>query len=167
MINDDVRQTIRFIIWLLVAVVVFYLASVLAFFAAGRQSRQYDRQLDHLALEQTPITSVAQYYHLDRGVNSYALKGSNKKGHNYYFIYLPHSKRAYLYRAGQHAVSASQIKDSFRQNHPHNQINAVNLGWYRGSAVWEVAYQKNGNGNLGYALYALKDGREINQVDNL
>ena len=45
-------------------------------------------------------------------------------------------------------------------------INNINLGWYKGEAVWEVAYKKQ-NGNLGYTLYEFKNGNDISEVDNL
>lgn len=84
MIRDDTRQTIRFII----GVIVFYIGSIFVFFRAGSSSRQNDRTIAQVASQKTPITNIQTYYHLDRGTNSYALKGTDKKGQTYYFVYL-------------------------------------------------------------------------------
>ena len=83
----------------------------------------------------------------------------------YYFIYLPNSKKAYLYPA-KRGVSEANIKNEFKSSHSNATINHINLGWYKGEAVWEVAYKKP-NGNLGFTLYEFKDGNDISEVDNL
>ncbi len=164
MISDDTRKTIRFIIWVLVFVVLFYIGSVLVFFGAGSPSRKNDRQMASLASQQTPIINVQNYYHLDRGVNSYALKGTSRKGKEYYFIYLPHSKKAYVYPARK-GESQTKIRRRFNRL-GIGKISTINLGWYKGKAAWEVSYQKS-NGSLGYALYDFKSGEMLNRVDNL
>ena len=94
MIRDDTRQTIRFIIGVIVFLIVFYIGSIFVFFRAGSSSRQNDRTIAQVASQKTPITNIQTYYHLDRGTNSYALKGTDKKGQTYYFVYLTHSKKA-------------------------------------------------------------------------
>ncbi|WP_369823583.1 hypothetical protein [Lactobacillus sp. HT06-2] len=124
-----------------------------------------DQKITQLAQQKTPIKVVQKYYHLDRGVNSYSLKGTNSRGEVYYFIYLPHSQHAYLY-SGKRGVSASKVRDSFSQRHAGQKITAVNLGWYEGKPVWEVS-AKNAEGNLAFALYDFKNGNELNSVDNL
>lgn len=166
MISDDTRQTIRFIIWVIVLIIIFYIGSIFVFYRAGDASRNNDRELANLVARQTPIRNIQTYYHLDRGTNSYSLKGTNKQGQTYYFIYLPNSKRAYLYSFKRKSTSESQIRSEFKASHANRQIKAVNLGWYQGNPAWEVAYQ-NRQGNLGYSLYDFKNGKEINQVDNL
>lgn len=164
MMSDDTRKTIRFIVWVLVFIILFYIGSVLVFFGAGSSSRNNDRQMASLARQQTPITNIDAYYHLDRGVSSYALKGESPKGKTYYFVYLPHSKKAYVYPARK-GTSQAQIRRQFSQSGA-GKISAINLGWYKGQAAWEVSYQKN-NGTLGYVLYDFKSGKMLNQVDNL
>lgn len=165
MIRDDTRQTIRFIIGVIIFIIIFYIGSIFVFYRAGSTSRNTDRQITRLATQQTPIRNVQTYYHLDRGVSNYSLKGTNNKGQVYYFIFLPHSKKAYLY-SSKKSVSEKQIRTTFKNSHSNRIINNVNLGWYQGNPVWEVAY-KNNNGNLGYSLYDFKNGKELNQVDNL
>lgn len=165
MIRDDTRQTIKFVIWVVVLIIIAYIASVVIFFKAGTQSRDNNRQIAQIATQKTPIKSVQTYYHLDRGVSSYSLKGMNNKGKVYYFIYLPHSKKAYLYPAAK-GKGESQIRTNFKQKHPNYTINQINLGWYKGNPVWEVT-TKNNNGNYSYYLYEFKTGNEINAVDNL
>lgn len=163
MINEDTRKTIKFIIWTLIVIIVLYLASILVFFRAGSDSRQNKQNIAAVANQKTPITQINTYYHLDRGTNSYAIEGSDKKGQNYYFIYLPNSKKAYLYPKNK-GVSQTSITKVFKKTN-NSKINAVNLGWYRGNPVWEVTYQNNGN--LGFNLYDFKTGKAINEVDNL
>lgn len=165
MIRDDTRQTIKFIIWTLIVIIVLYIASVFIFFRAGTQSRDNDKQITQLAMQKTPIRNVQNYYHLDRGTNSYSLEGTNKKGQTYYFIYLPKTKKAYLYPAKK-GVSKSKIKNEFKRLHPKQSISEINLGWYQGEAVWEVT-SKNKNNDYSYSLYEFKSGNEISEVANL
>ncbi|GAA3636330.1 hypothetical protein GCM10022297_13740 [Lactobacillus hamsteri] len=165
MIQDDTRQTIKFIVWVVVIAIVAYIASVVIFYRAGTPSRNNERQISQIALKKTPIKNVDTYYHLDRGVNSYALKGTNAKGKNYYFIYLPKSKKAYIYPSNK-GVSEKRVRDAYKSSHSNSQISNVNLGWYQGKAVWEVS-AKTKSGNYNYVLYDFKDGNEINSVANL
>ncbi len=165
MIRDDTRQTIKFIIWVIIFIIIFYLGSIFVFYQAGKPSRDSDKEMAKLASQQTPIRNIQTYYHLDRGVSSYSLKGTSSKGQTYYFIFLPHSKKAYLY-SSKKSTSEAAIRNSFKLTHANRFIKAINLGWYQGKPAWEVAYQ-NKNGNLGYSLYDFKNGKEINQVDNL
>lgn len=164
MIRDDTRQTIRFIIWIVVLLIIFYIGSIFVFFRAGTPTRQNDRIIAQAATRKTPITNVQIYYHLDRGTNSYSLKGTDEKGKTYYFVYLTHSKKAFVYPSNK-GTSQSKIENTFKQNH-NEQIKTVNLGWYQGKPVWEIAFQ-NKNGQLGYILYNFRNGKEINEVANL
>ena len=165
MIRDDTRQTIRFIIGVIVFLIVFYIGSIFVFFRAGSSSRQNDRTIAQVASQKTPITNIQTYYHLDRGTNSYALKGTDKKGQTYYFVYLTHSKKAFIYPAKK-GKSQSAIEKIFKADHTQQQIKSVNLGWYKGKPVWEVAFQ-NTKGQLGYISYDFRNGKEINEVANL
>ncbi|WP_127345612.1 hypothetical protein [Lactobacillus amylolyticus] len=165
MIRDDTRQTIKFIIWVIVIAILLYIASIFVFFRAGSIGRDNDRQIAQIARQKAAITNVQTYYHLDRGVSSYALKGTDSKGKTYYFVYLPKTKKAYLYQASK-GTSQSKIKSTFTAAHKGATIKGINLGWYQNNPVWEVAYQ-NSKGNLGYTLYDFKTGKAINEVDNL
>lgn len=165
MIRDDTRQTIKFVIWTIVVIIVLYIASVFVFFRAGTQSRDNDKQIAQLASQKTPIKNIQTYYHLDRGTSSYSLKGTNKKGAVYYFIYLPKTKKAYLYSAKK-GVSESKVRSEFKRLHSNQTVSAVNLGWYKGEAVWEVTAQ-NKNNDYTYSLYEFKSGNEISEVANL
>ncbi|TSO26341.1 hypothetical protein [Lactobacillus sp. LL6] len=165
MIRDDTRQTIKFVVWTFVLVIAFYIASIFVFYRAGSQSRDNDKRVAQLASQKTPITNIQSYYHLDRGVSSYSIQGSSKKGQNYYFIYLPKTKKAYLLSAKK-GVNENKIQSEFKRLHPEQNISEVNLGWYKGEAVWEVASQ-NKNKEYSYTLYEFKSGNEISEVANL
>lgn len=164
-LKDDTKQTIKFIVWVVVIAIAIYLASIFVFFKAGSNVRNSDRQIAALAKQKTPIVNVENYYHLDRGISSYSLKGTDKRAKSYYFIYLPSSKKAYIYQASK-GTTESKIRETFNAQNPNKTIKSVNLGWYRNDPVWEVAYQ-NSNGKLGYNLYLYRTGKELNQVDNL
>ena len=166
MITDDTRKTIKFIIWVIIIAIVCYIGSVLVFFKAGSGTRNNERQIVQIANQKTPIRNVESYYHLNRGVNSYAIKGTNQRGKKtYYFIYLPNSKKAYLYPATK-GKSQTAIRKTFLTNHQNVQIKNINLGWYQGKPVWEITYEQN-NGDLAYTLYNFHNGKEINEVANL
>lgn len=165
MIKEDTRQTIKFVIWVLVIAIVGYIASVVIFYRAGTSSRSNDQQIRQIAMQKTPIKNIQTYYHLDRGVNSYSLKGTNAKGKDYYFIYLPKTKKAYLYQ-GTKGVSESAVRKTYNADHPGLKINGVNLGWYQSKPVWEVA-STDKSGNYNFSIYDFKTGKEINEVANL
>ena len=163
-INEDTRKTIKFIIWTIIVVIILYIASVFVFFKAGSLTRSNDRNIAAVANQKTPITKIQNYYHLDRGTNSYAINGIDKHGRRYYFIYLPDSKKAYLYPANK-GISETAITNKFNKVNNY-KIKEINLGWYQSKPVWEISYQKV-NGNLGFNLYDFKTGKAINEVDNL
>lgn len=98
MIQDDTKQTIKFVTWVISLIIIAFFCKYCDFFYyAGSKSRGNNQRVVQLAASKTPITNIEQYYHLDRGTSSYSITGTNKKGRRYYFIYLPNSKKAYLY----------------------------------------------------------------------
>ena len=51
MIKEDTRQTIKFVIWVLVIAIVGYIASVVIFYRAGTPSRSNDQQIRQIAMQ--------------------------------------------------------------------------------------------------------------------
>ncbi|WEV40688.1 hypothetical protein [Lactobacillus sp. ESL0681] len=159
MIKDDTRQTIKFCAWLIVFLVLAYVVAVLIFYKAGQPEANNNHATAQIALKKTPIKEVHDYYHLDRGVNSYAVKGIGKKHQTYYFVYLPGSKKGYLLAATE-GVSETKIKRAYQAKKTANQITQINLGWYKNRAVWEVT-AKSKTGSYRYQLYEFKNGSLI------
>lgn len=155
-IEDDTKQMFKFIAWLMGIIVVLYFSSLLIFYKASSPERHQTRVLNQIVLQKSPITKIERNYHLDRGVNSYAVKGLSKNKKTYYFIYLPASKKAYLLPAKK-GVSETSIKNKYSAKHPSDQLMEVNLGWYRNRAAWEVT-GKDTAGDYRYQLYEFKNG---------
>ena len=84
MLQDDTRQIIKFVSWVIGLIIVAFLVSVVIFYYAGSKSRGNDQKIAQLATSKTPISKIQGYYHLDRGTSSYAVAGTNKKGKQYY-----------------------------------------------------------------------------------
>lgn len=164
-LRDDTRQVIRFLLGVLVAVIVLFFGSIFVFYKAGSTSRTHDKTMLNVAKQKTPIVQVDRYYHLNRGTNSYALAGKSNKKVSYYFVYLPKSKKAFLYEAKK-GFTQTEIIDKFKKSYRNKSISSINFGWYQGNPVWEITY-KNSNHKLGYVMYNFKNGIEINKVDNL
>lgn len=156
MIEDDTRQTIKFVAWLIGIIIFLYAAAVLIFYKASNPERNETKQLNQIALAKSPITKIEKNYHLDRGVNSYSLKGSSKNHQQYYFIYLPGSKKGYLLSAKK-GVGEAKVRSSYQAQNPNNKITKVNLGWYNNRAVWEVT-AKDSSDHYQYQLYEFKNG---------
>lgn len=144
--------------------VLFYFGTIYVFNRAGSPAVARQNKIAQVTRSKTPITEIDKYYHLNRGINSDAISGRQAKK-KYYFIYLPSKKRGYLYNQSQ-VITEPKIKQTFIKRHGHKRKLKINLGWYKGQAVWEVSYQ-NDRKNYGYALYSLKKGHEISYIDNL
>ena len=159
MIQDDTKQTFKFLAWVFIILIFLYFAFIVIFYKAGNPERSEIRELNRIAVEKTPIKYTEKNYHLNRGVNSYALKGLTKNHRTYYFIYLPGSKKAYLYSASK-GVNEELIRNKYSAKEPNEKITEVNLGWYKNKPVWEVS-SKNIVGEYHYQLYNFKDGKLI------
>lgn len=159
MINDDTKQTVKFLTYILILIVFLYFAFIIIFYKAGNPERTQTRELNRIALQKTPIKYTEKNYHLDRGINSYALKGLDKKRKTFYFIYLPGSKKAYLYPANK-GVNEEVIRHKYESKRSNEKITEINLGWYQGKAVWEVS-SKNLVGEYHYQLYEFKNGNLV------
>ncbi len=155
-IEDDTKQTLKFIAWLIGILVLLYLVFLLVFYKASAPERNETHQLNQIALQKSPITKIERNYHLNRGVNSYSALGQAKDRSKYYFIYLPGTKKAYLLSADK-GVSEKNVARQYTTSRPTDKIVEVNLGWYKNKAVWEVT-AKNSNGNYRYQLYEFKNG---------
>ncbi|KGG54235.1 hypothetical protein [Lactobacillus sp. wkB10] len=159
MIQDDTKQTFKFLAWVFIILIFLYFAFIVIFYKAGNPERSETRELNRIAIEKTPIKYTEKNYHLNRGVNSYALKGLTKDHKTYYFIYLPGSKKAYLYSA-RRGVNEGLIRNKYIAKEPNEKITEVNLGWYKNKPVWEVS-SKNIAGEYHYQLYNFKDGKLV------
>lgn len=163
--KDENRQVVIFIAWLAGMIVVLALAASLILAAAGSSRGSDYRAMEQVIGQKTPIVKVDHTYHLSRSCQSVSASGLDRRGHRYYFVFLPDSKRAYLY-SRQKGTSAEQILQKAQRQHGRHDDATINLGWYHGRPVWEVAYRKS-NGNCSYILYAFKSGRQISFIDNL
>ncbi|GFZ27028.1 hypothetical protein [Lactobacillus corticis] len=159
------RRWTKFILWLIAILLLLWIAYTVIFYFAGADRRGNQAAAASVAESKSGITNVQKYYHLDRGVSSYSLKGTNKSGKTFYFIYLPHSKKAYVYPASK-GTSEKNIRQKFTSQTKSATIRDINLGWYKGQAVWEVSYNTSQN-KLGYAIYTFNDGNRISDVANL
>ncbi|MFC2694520.1 MAG: hypothetical protein ACFN0Y_00670 [Lactobacillus sp.] len=163
--REESRQTLWFWFWVIMALMIIFLLAGLIFASAGFKRGQEYKEMDSVAQRKTPIVRVQKRYHLSRTVNSSAVYGQDRKGHGYYLIYLPASKRAYLYAAAK-GRSAKQIMRKFYQEEGHKRQEQINLGWYKGQPAWEVSFV-NANSSRGYALYSFKKGHRLSFINNL
>ncbi|MCZ3621575.1 hypothetical protein [Lactobacillus mulieris] len=144
-----------------VLIIAFY--TVLGLAAHGQAAGKV--QAANRAVKYTAIKKVTDYYHLNRGVNSYAVKGQTAKGKTAYYIYLTKQKKGH-YLLAKKGYSASQVAKKFSKQHSDTKANGLNLGWYNNEAVWEIAYRKY-NGKYGYAIYSFRTGKELSFIDNV
>lgn len=163
--NNSVKNILKYLGGTLLTLLIIYLICLFIFIFATHPNRKAAKNANNVALAKTKIVKINKNYHLSRGVVSDSVLGQDKKGKKYYFVYLPKSKKAYLYSANK-GLSQADVLERFNQMHPgHSQVKS-NFGWYQEKPVWEVSYRKS-NGNYGYAIYSFKTGRELFYVDNL
>lgn len=163
--DQRVKQGLKIVGGVIGVLLVIYIICIIIFIAGTKTESDNQKTVAAVATDKTPITQITKTYHLSRSVKSDSVVGTDKKGKKYYFIYLPHSKKSYLYSANS-GISESKAKSIFNSQHPgHSNLN-IELGWYKGRPVWEISYKKS-NGNYGYALYNFKDGKEIYYIDNI
>ena len=58
MIQDDTRQTLKFISWVIGIVIIAFVASILIFYYAGSRSRGNDQKIAEIARTKTPIKNI-------------------------------------------------------------------------------------------------------------
>ncbi|MBP2057081.1 uncharacterized protein YpmB [Lactobacillus colini] len=163
--NQRVKQGLRTIASAIGILAAIYLICIIIFIFATNSQRQDQKAVAAVAIDKTPIIKINKTYHLSRSVKSDSVVGTDRKGHKYYFIYLSHSKKSYLYSSNS-GLSEARIRSIFLSKHPGHSNLKIELGWYKARPVWEISYKKN-NGNYGYALYNFKDGKEIYFIDNI
>lgn len=165
MIDYEWRSVWKFLAWFVGILVALYIAAIIIVGVATRPNRVAAKNITQLAESKTSMKRIDKYYHLSRSVTSQAVEGVDKKNQKSYFIYLPKTKKAY-YLPAKKGYSENQIKKKFEQLHPFRPIREINLGWYNGKAVWEVAFGKEDQ-NYGYALFNFNNAKEISYIDNL
>lgn len=163
--DQRVKQGLKIAGGVIGGLLIIYIICIIIFIFGTKAQTDNQKAVITVATNKTPIVQITKTYHLSRSVKSDSVVGTDKKGHKYYFIYLPHSKKSYLYSANS-GISENKVKSIFHSQHPrHSNIN-TEFGWYKGRPVWEISYKKS-NGNYGYALYNFKDGKEIYFIDNI
>ena len=163
--NNRFKPLLKTAIWTLVSLVIIYIICFIIFMIGTHPLRQQSKNVSELALSKTPITKVEETYHISQNKVSNSVKGTDKKGQTYYFVYLSNSKKAYLYKANE-GITENHVKALFNSKHPGHDNLKVEFGWYQNKPVWEISYKK-ANGNYGYAIYSFKTGKQLFYVDNL
>ena len=163
--NNRFKPLLKTAIWILVSLVIIYIICFIIFMIGTHPLRQQSKNVSELALSKTPITKVEETYHMSQNKVSNSVKGTDKKGQTYYFVYLSNSKKAYLYKANE-GITENHVKALFNSKHPGHDNLKVEFGWYQNKPVWEISYKK-ANGNYGYAIYSFKTGKQLFYVDNL
>lgn len=163
--NNRFKPLLKTAIWTLVSLVIIYIICFIIFMIGTHPLRQQSKNVSELALSKTPITKVEETYHMSQNKVSNSVKGTDKKGQTYYFVYLSNSKKAYLYKANE-GITENHVKALFNSKHPGHDNLKVEFGWYQNKPVWEISYKK-ANGNYGYAIYSFKTGKQLFYVDNL
>lgn len=163
--NNRFKPLLKIAIWTLVSLVIIYIICFIIFMIGTHPLRQQSKNVSELALSKTPITKVEETYHMSQNKVSNSVKGIDKKGQTYYFVYLANSKKAYLYKANE-GITENHVKALFDSKHPGHKNLKVEFGWYQNKPVWEISYKKH-NGNYGYAIYSFKTGKQLFYVDNL
>lgn len=163
--NERLKTFFKYLGGTILTLVIVYLVCFGVLIGASHPNRAAAKSSKNIALAKTPIVNVTNQYHLSRGVVSDSLEGTDKKGKKYYFVYLPKTKKAYLYQSSK-GLSRLQAIDRFNSLHPGHSNLKVELGWYHQRPVWEISYKKT-NGNYGYAIISFKTGRELFYVDNI
>lgn len=163
--NNRFKPLLKTAIWTLVTLVIIYIICFIIFVVGTHPLRKQSKNVSELALSKTPITKVEETYHMSQNKVSNSVKGTDKKGQTYYFVYLDNSKKAYLYKANE-GITENHVKALFDSKHPGHKNLKVEFGWYQNKPVWEISYKKS-NGNYGYAIYSFKTGKQLFYVDNL
>lgn len=163
--NERLKTFFKYLGGTALTLLVIYLVCFVVFLVATHPNRAQAKETKNIALTKTPIVNVTNQYHLSRGVVSDSLEGTDKKGKKYYFVYLPKTKKAYLYQSSK-GLTENQAVEHFNELHPGHSNLKVEFGWYDQRPVWEISYKKS-NGNYGYAIISFKTGRELFYVDNI
>lgn len=163
--NPTIKRGLKILGGIVATLVVIYIICLIIFLVGTNPRTKVEKSTEKIAVQKTPITKVEETYHLNRDTNSYSLIGTDKKGKQYYFIYLPKSKKSYLY-SSKDGISEEKVLKLFNTQYPGYKNLQIELGWYKDGPVWEITYKKD-NGNYGYVIYSFKSGEKLSYIDNL
>ena len=74
-------------------IAVIYLCLCFVFYFATKRASDQVKQINEIALEKTPITTITKNYHLSRSVESNSLAGTSKKGKSITSSICPKAKK--------------------------------------------------------------------------
>lgn len=163
--NPTVKRGLKVLGGIIAGLIIIYIICLIIFLVGTNPRAKAEKATVKIAVQKTPITKVEETYHLSRDTNSYSLLGTDKKGKQYYFIYLPKSKKSYLY-SSKDGINEKKVLKLFNAQYPGYKDPQVELGWYKDGPVWEITYKKD-NGNYGYVVYSFKSGEKLSYIDNL
>ncbi|QNQ82304.1 hypothetical protein [Lactobacillus sp. PV012] len=163
--NQTVKRGLKILGGIIATLIIIYGICVVIFLVGTNSRAQGEKAVEKIALKKTPITKVEETYHLSGDTESNSLLGTDKKGKKYYFIYLPKSKKSYLYNS-KDGISEQKVLKLFNTQYPNYKNPQVELGWYKDTPVWEITYKKD-NGNYLYVIYSFKSGEKLSYIDNL
>lgn len=154
----------RNMIILLVLIVIGMLCGW-GFNQAKAQEKQAKQEAIQMAQKYANITSVKQFYWYNRDQSYYTIVGTNKNNQSVYVIIPQKGNKVVIYGTNT-GIDAKKARSITTSKFSVKTITHVALGLYHNQPVWEVTYfnQKN---KLCYVLLSFKQGKVINQINNL
>lgn len=158
-------STLRTIRNLLIAILLILLI-IWSVFAVSNQPRNAARrQTVSLAERYAHLRSPGKFYIYNRESTYYAITGKNQQNQPIIVI-VPQKGGKMVILKQSNGITEDQARQMTINNRAPREILKVAPGIFNDKAVWEVTY-RNKKGNLCYDLINFKNGKYVQNINNL
>ena len=154
-------KTIRNVLIVIIVVVLLLWGG---FAIANHPKKVAEKQAVSLAKKYGHLKSTSAFYIYNRDQTYYTVAGKNKKKQK--LLVLVSQKGNIRVEKQADGLTAAEAKAKVRADEKPKKILKVALGVFNDKVVWEVTY-RNQKGNLCYDLINFKNGKYVQQINNL
>lgn len=162
--RQPLRHHRRRWIWLLVVVVI--VACCWEFYSSANHDKTVSQtRVTALAKSKANLTTVSNFFIYNQERTYYSVAGVNNKNQQLLVIVPANSNHVTVLKQSS-GITGREAIQVVQKRHQIRRVLHTALGLYKKTPVWEVAYY-NTKGKLNYALVNFKNGKIVEQMNNL
>lgn len=162
--RQPLRHHRRRWIWLLVVVVI--VACCWEFYSSANHDKTVSQtRVTALAKSKANLTTVSNFFIYNQERTYYSVAGVNNKNQQLLVIVPANSNHVTVLKQSS-GITGREAIQVVQKRHQIRRVLHTALGIYKKTPVWEVAYY-NTKGKLNYALVNFKNGKIVEQMNNL
>lgn len=163
--KQDHSRAVHTLRWTLITILILILVVWSSVAIANHPKSAAQRQATQIARRYGHLTSTSNFYIFNREKTYYTVAGKTANGQQTLVIVPQNGGDVRVVKQSRGITDQDAINKVKNDKHPKKVMKAA-PGLFNGRIVWEVTYVNN-HGSMCYDLISFKNGKYVQQINNL